>query len=174
VKITAKAASSAAFSAKDRRKEDSEQWPPTLDKACHICNISSQIEMLTTQWTRFPGRQHQPFTSPETRVTMGPRGVIYMNEAAWIELDRPKTVELMFDKRRRVIGIVKCAPTFESGFSVKDKKGSKGKIIHASAFCMHFAIKLMRTGIFNEIVLDDNGVMSLYLDTITAITRGAR
>jgi hypothetical protein len=105
---------------------------------------------------------------------MHPNGVIYMNEAAWAALDRPKRVELMFDKRRRAIGIVKCTPAFESGFEVKDKSGARGKIIHASSFCMHFAIRMERTVLFNDIVLDDNGMMILYLDTVTAVTRGAR
>lgn len=130
--------------------------------------------MQRSEWTRFPGRQNNRFVSTTARVTMQPSGVIYMNEAAWAALDRPRRVELMFDKRRRAIGIVKCAPTFESGFEVKDKSGARGKIVQASSFCMHFSIRMERTALFNDIVLDDNGMMILYLDTVTAVTRGAR
>lgn len=141
---------------------------------CIIYETLSHIAMQRSEWTRFPGRQHNRFVSTTARVTMDPSGVIYMNEAAWVALDRPKSVELMFDKRRRAIGIVKCTPAFESGFEVKDKKGTRGKYTRASAFCMHFSIRMARTALFNDIVLDEKGMMILYLDTVTAITRGAR
>lgn len=134
---------------------------------------------MKRQWTRFPGKQHNRNISEGLRVTMGPDGVIYMNEAAWKSLGEPAAVEMSFDKPFQVIGLQKCEPTFESAFAVKPKSGSKAKIIHASAFCMHFMIKMMRTALFNEIIIDDTGdpnypIMELHLKTVTAVTRGAR
>ncbi len=134
---------------------------------------------MKRQWTRFPGKQHNRNISEGLRVTMGPDGVIYMNAAAWKELGEPEAVEMSFDKPAEVIGLQKCEPSFESAFAVKPKKGAKGKIIHASAFCMHFMIKMMRTALFNEILIDDNAdpnnpIMELHLKTVTAVSRGAR
>jgi len=59
------------------------------------------------------------------------------------------------------------------------RHGGRGKIIHAKAFCMHFMIKMMRTALFNEILIDDRGdannpIMELHLKTVTAVSRGAR
>ena len=53
-------------------------------------------------------------------------------------------------------------------------KETRGKVISASAFCTHFLIKMMRTALFNEIEIDADGIMSLSLDTISAVSRGAR
>ncbi len=44
---------------------------------------------------------------------------------------------------------------------------------------MHFMIKMMRTALFNEILIDDRGdpnnpIMEPHLKTVTAISRGAR
>ncbi len=129
---------------------------------------------IANQWTRFSGRQHSRFVTDALRVTIGPRGVIYMNEAAWEALGEPDAVEMMFDTARQVIGIQKCDGWLDGAFRVKPKSGTKGKIIHTSAFCMHFLIKMMRTALFNDIHVDQNGLMHLHLNTITAVGRGAR
>jgi hypothetical protein len=129
---------------------------------------------MIKHWTRFPGRPHGRFRRDGVRVTMGPKGVIYMNEKAWDELGRPEAVEMMYDKLRRTIGLIPSDPDVPEAFPVKDKPGTRGKVISASAFCTHFLIKMMRTGLFNEVEVDSDGVMSLSLDTISAVSRGAR
>lgn len=130
--------------------------------------------MISSQWTRFPGRQFSRNVTDGIRVTMGPDGVIYMNAAAWDALGRPEAVEMMYDKPRQVIGLQKCSRLTDGAFLVKPKSGSKGRIIHASAFCMHFLIKMHRTGLFNDAYIDQNGTMQLHLTTVSAVTRGAR
>ena len=129
---------------------------------------------MIKHWTKFPGRPHGRFRRDGVRVTMTPRGVIYINEKAWNELRRPEAVEMMFDKTRRMIGLQAASPDVPEAFPVKPKIGTSGKIISASAFCTHFLIKVMRTALFNEVEVDADGVMSLSLDTISAVTRGAR
>ncbi len=130
--------------------------------------------MISNQWTRFPGRQFSRNVTDTVRVTMGPDGVIYMNGAAWDALGRPEAVEMMYDKPRRVIGLAKCGRLIDGAFAVKPKPGSKGHIIHASAFCTHFMIKMMRTGMFNDAYIDKNNVMQLHLNTVSAVGHGAR
>jgi hypothetical protein len=129
---------------------------------------------LMKHWTPFPGRPHGRFVTDKARVTISDRGVIYLNELAWIALRRPEAVELMFDKGRRMIGIKETDPLYPTAFPVKPKPGTRGRIISASAFCTHFLIKAMRTGLFNSIEIDDEGMMSLHLDSLSAVSRGAR
>lgn len=130
--------------------------------------------MLVKHWTKFPGRPHGRYRSEGLRVTMSPKGELYINEKAWDALGRPAFVELMFDRGRRMIGLAAADPRFNpEAFPVIHKSGTKGKIIRASAFCTHFLIKMARTGLFNEVDVE-NGVMTLALDTVSAVTRGAR
>ena len=59
-------------------------------------------------------------------------------------------------------------------FPVEDKIGTSSKQIFASAFCTHFLIKMMRTGQFNEVEVDADGIMTLALPTVSSVSRGAR
>ncbi len=129
---------------------------------------------MIKHWTKFPGRPHGRFRRDGVRVTMSPKGSLYMNSKAWGLLGQPRAVEMVFDKPRAVIGLIPADPELPEAFPVKDKQGTKGKQIHASAFCTHFLIKMMRTGLFNEIEVDADGIMSLSLETVSAVTRGAR
>ncbi len=125
-------------------------------------------------WTKFPGRPHRRLAREGVRVTLSPKGVIYLNYEAWKALGCPDVVELMFDKPRNLIGIVRADPSNPSAFPVKDRKASRSKIILASAFCTHFRVKTMRTAQFNEIEVDKDGEMSLALQSVSAVTRGSR
>ena len=97
-----------------------------------------------------------------------------MNEKAWDTLGRPDAVEIMFDKGQRMIGLRPADSMMSEAFPVKDKKGTSSKVISASAFCTHFLIKTMRTALFREVEVDEDGVMTLSLDSIAAVGRGAR
>ena len=108
------------------------------------------------------------------RVTINSRGVIYLNIRAWTALGSPSAVEMMFDKHRNVIGLMPADPFRPEVFPVKDKKNTRGKIISASAFCTHFLVKVCRTGMFNEVEIDQDGVMSLSLLSLSAVGRGSR
>ena len=125
-------------------------------------------------WTRFQGQPNAYVRRDGLRVTLGPRGDIYLNVKAWEALGCPGAVELLFDRGRRVIGLVPTEAWQPNSFPVKHKIRAYGKVIHASPFCQHFMIKPMRTALFNDIEIDDQGVMSLPLDSITAVTRGSR
>jgi hypothetical protein len=128
---------------------------------------------LIKHWTPFPGRPHGRYVSEGARVTLNPRGVIYMNERAWIALRRPEVVVMRFDKGLRLIGLKKTEPIEPTAFRVK-KHGTRGWIINATAFCKHFCIQTVRTGLFNNIETDDEGLMSLHLDSLSAVGKGAR
>lgn len=125
-------------------------------------------------WTRFQGHPNAYIRRDGLRVTLGPRGDIYLNVKAWEALECPKAVELLFDRGRRVIGLVRAEPWHPNSFPVRHKVRANGKVIHASPFCSHFMIKPLRTALFNDIEIDEQGVMSLPLDSITAVTRGSK
>ena len=130
---------------------------------------------MIKHWTKFPGRPHGRFRQDGVRVTINYKGNLYLNYKAWALLGHTRGVELMFDKQRSVIGLAPIDADRLEAFPVKDKSGTKGKLIHASAFCMHFGITLgRRTGQFNEIEMDNDGVMNLTLTTLSAVSRGAR
>lgn len=125
-------------------------------------------------WTTFQGRPNSCIRPTNLRVTLSPRGDIYMNKIGWESLGKPEAVELMFDKPRVVIGLRAVAAWQENSFPVRDKKGSEGKIVHASPFFAHHAIRASRTMLFNQAHIDDEGVLSLPLEGLTAVTRGGR
>ena len=125
-------------------------------------------------WTRFGGRPNSYIKNDGLRVTLGPRGDIYMNVIAWQALGCPEAVELMFDQGRRVIGLKPVAAWQPNSFPVRHKRQTNGKIIHASPFFVHFAIRSLRTVVFNHAHIDEDGVMTLPLDSITAVTRGSK
>src|SRR6478672_9467458 len=132
------------------------------------------MNLFKAQWTRFPGRPHGRYRSSDIRVTIDPHHVIYLNERAWEALGRAVAVEMMFDKVRRVIALVPSDLSVPEAFPLKDHKAGRGRKINAAAFCSHFCLKMMRTGHFNEVDVDSDGIMTLSLSTISAISRGAR
>ena len=105
---------------------------------------------------------------------MGIRGEIYLNKIAWDALGCPEAVELMFDIGRGVIGIKPVDPWKPNSFPIRHKKGKSGKCIRASPFAVHFAIRPRRTILFNKAEIDEDGVMSLPLESITAVSLGSR
>ncbi|MFT3743938.1 MAG: hypothetical protein QM785_06540 [Pyrinomonadaceae bacterium] len=124
-------------------------------------------------WTKFNGKPNSSIRNEGIRVTMGKRGEFYLNKAAWEALGEPEAVELMFDLGRAVIGMQKVDPWVEDTFPVKAKNTSSGRIIRANPFVVHHQIKPPRTVIFNKAHMDE-GVLSLPLQAITAVSKGSR
>lgn len=125
-------------------------------------------------WRTFRGRPNSAVGSSGMRVTIDPRGVIYLNSVAWEAFDKPKAVELMFDEGRDVIGLKATETWAENSFPVRDKSGTGGKIVRASPFLAHFSIKASKTFLVNKAHIDDDGILTLPLDGITVVTRGSR
>jgi len=105
------------------------------------------------------------------RVTLDRKGVIYLNREAWAALGKPEAVELLFDPGRRVIGLQKTDAWRPNAFPVKHKRTATGKTINASPFCNHFMIWTNRVVLFNTVEIDDEGIMSLPIDSLTVASR---
>ncbi|HEV7701418.1 MAG TPA: hypothetical protein VGO43_14400, partial [Pyrinomonadaceae bacterium] len=105
------------------------------------------------------------------------RRCVYLNHATWVALCEPKAVEFLFNPVLQAVGMRKADPEMESSFPVTPHKIPKGKLsyrISAAAFFNNLDIKIQRTFQFNKIVLDRNGMISMRIDSVTVVTRGAR
>ena len=127
------------------------------------------------KWQAFTGRQHRRYAAMEPRITLGAKGMFYLNGAAFRALGEPMAVEMMLDKMRRVIGMKPTDPRKPNAFIVKPHgKTGKNKRISASAFCQHFGLKTSGTLLFNDIEFDGDGVLRLDLVNATRVGRGAK
>lgn len=126
------------------------------------------------RWKRFSGKPNSYIRSTDMRVTMGPRGDIYLNKIAWERMGEPDAVELLFDEGRGVIGLEVAEAWEEDSFPVRHKKKASGKVIHANPFCVTYDLKPARTVVFNEAHIDEKGVLELPLATMTVSARGMK
>ncbi len=130
---------------------------------------------MNRQWITFEGRQHRTLARREPRVTLGHKGTFYLNGIAYELLGSPAAVEMLFDGNRRIIGMRPIDPRKRNAFSVKHHgKGGSYKRISAAAFCRHFRLKTAETVLFEEIDVDNEGIMKLDLARVTRVGRGSR
>ena len=106
------------------------------------------------------------------RVTLNPRGVLLLNKLAYEVLDTPPAVKLLFDERNNRIGLKPVDPRRTNAFPVKQKDKWQNYQISISPLCKHYAINVSRTILFNDIDLDDDGVLTLELGKTTIVGRG--
>lgn len=128
---------------------------------------------MISHWTKFEGKPYGADVDT-ARVTLGPKKAILLNDLAYEALGAPTAVELMFDEGQKIIGLKPVEARRPHAFPVKPRKGSRHRVIRAAAFCTHFGIKIDRTVLFNEIDIDNDGVMKLEIAKATNVSRGAR
>ena len=78
----------------------------------------------------------------------------------------------MFDEARKVIGLKPTDPRRPNAFPVKPKTDSHHRTIHAGSFLTHFRIRPENTVLFQEVEIDNEGIMEL--DLAKAINVGRR
>ena len=108
----------------------------------------------------------------EARVTLNFRGDLLLNRRAFEALEAPAAVTLLFDENNSVIGLKPADIRLRNAFPIKQKDKWHNRIIHANPFCKHFKIHIERTVLFNEVDIDNDGVMKLELGKTTSIGRG--
>lgn len=81
-------------------------------------------------------------------------------------------VTLLFDENSGMIGLKPADIRLKNAFPVKQKGKWQNRTIHASPFLKHFKINIDRTVLFNEVDLDNEGVLKLELTKTTSIGRG--
>lgn len=125
---------------------------------------------MTRKWIDFEGSPNRAGQN-KARVSLNNRGVLLLNQRAYRSLGTPGAVTLHYDESERVIGLRPVDPRKRCSFPVKQKDKERYRVIYISPFCSHFNIRLDRTVIFNDVAIDNDGVMTLPLDTATAILR---
>ena len=130
---------------------------------------------MNRKWETFEGRQYRTEARKEPRVTLGAKGTFYLNGVAFEALERPAAVEMLYDGNCRVIGLRPTDPRKRNAFLVKKHcMAGSYRRISAAAFCSHFRLKFDRTVLFDQVDLDNEGVMLLDLGKVVEIGRGAR
>jgi hypothetical protein len=130
--------------------------------------------MKQMQWTTFEGRQYSKTKSREARVTLGHKSTFYLNGVAYEAMGRPSAVEMLFEGNERVIGLRRTDPSKKNAFKLRlHGKGNYWRLA-ASAFCKHFRIKAAETVMFEDVDLDDHGVLMLDLNKTIRVGRGSR
>ncbi len=123
---------------------------------------------MIARWTEFNGGPRRP-SRESMHVTINGKGIVLFNRKAWESLGTPQAVTLLFDQTNDIIGIKPSPPDRPNAFPVKGQYYSR--IIYAGTFCVHFGFDIERTMVFNEVELDEQGIMRLPLRTATAISR---
>lgn len=130
---------------------------------------------MMRKWTTFEGRQYSKTKSREPRVTLGAMSTFYLNGVAYEAMGRPTAVEMLFEGNENVIGLKPTDPAKRNAFRLRlHGKGNYWRLA-ASAFCKHFRIKAgVPTVMFEDVDLDDNGVLMLDLNKMIRVGRGSR
>ena len=130
---------------------------------------------MQIRWNTFQGSQFQSTAkSSVPRVTLDKRGVFYVNEAAWKAMEMPAAVELMSDDSGRIFGMKGCDPRQHNAFRVRQPTRGKYHRVSAAAFFQNLRTYLDRTVLFQNIDLDNSGVLILDMNTAVTVRRGAR
>ena len=128
---------------------------------------------MKPKWEKFNGRPFRNRASNEVRVTLATQGLIYLNGKAYDALKQPAAVEILFDGNRRIIGLKATDRRNSNAFPVVNHVGNYWRI-SAASFCQHYRIKPRGTMLFQNVDLDNEGVMMLDLMNTVTVTRGAR
>ena len=120
-------------------------------------------------WKTFEGQPNRAGgRRDEPRITLSPKGAIYLNTPAVRALGYPKHVELKYEPDLRLIGLTPTDPAARNAFRLMPH-GKNHKRIAAAPFCRNFAIRVKRTVLFHQPELRDR---ILILDLDTTITIG--
>ena len=129
---------------------------------------------MKNKWQEFEGRPNR-VTKHQPSVTLNHRGVFLLNAKAFAALEEPESVALIYDEDERVIGIRPTDRRRLNAFPVVKKKHDSHqtfRIVNGSPFCKHFGIKVATTIRFNNVEIDNHGVLLLPLKFAVQTGRG--
>src|ERR1043165_254592 len=114
---------------------------------------------MSTQWEEF---EFGPGDKKELRVTLTRKGEITIGAVAVEAMGEPEAAVLLWDKAASRIGI-KRAPVARAtnAFPLLRHGKWRHRVIRASRFCRHHRIRVERTVAFQEVAIDDDGVLVL-------------
>ena len=128
---------------------------------------------MEPKWETFIGRPYGQRAAAGPRVTLGLKGVFYLNRRAFELVGEPKAVEMLFDGGQRLIGMRPSDPKKPNAFPIRLHSGGNYRRINAAAFCRHFRIRTEKTVLFERFQLV-RGVLTLDMEQTTVVSKGAR
>lgn len=126
---------------------------------------------MKNEWEAFEG---MPYRSQRRlpRVTMSGNKVFVLNRVAVEAIGNPEAVQFFFDAKRNRIGLKATAIENRFAFQLKTRPNQSFRTVNAGAFCTNYGIRSKGTVQFNEITVDEDGILTLDLTTVTKVGRG--
>ncbi len=104
-------------------------------------------------------------------LTIQKRGIISLNQAAFLALGSPETVELLFDAHQRILGLRAVDAMIEHAYPVRRVGiGATSYVIAARAFTKHYRIDTAVSRRWPATL--DTGVLCIDLKTQGTIVTG--
>jgi hypothetical protein len=105
-------------------------------------------------------------------VTLNKECRMFFNRHAVEALGEPDGVALLFDKRRKIIGVMPAALNKQHSYRLQPQwRGSKSKKIAAGNFCRKFGVKPTETIAFPNAEVNRDGILVLDLQQVKRVTR---
>jgi hypothetical protein len=118
--------------------------------------------------------EHGPVEAPggRIRVSLNPRGNIFLNGKAVEALGQADAVVLMYDSRRSVIGLQRAPLDRPNAFRLKRKaRGYEGRLVYAANFCRANSICPDETLRFAAPVVNKDGILLLDLNDVVSVKK---
>lgn len=120
---------------------------------------------LDRKWEKFRGGPAAA-SKDDVRVTLNPRGLIYLNAKAYGAIGQPTAVALYYNREDDAIAVEPGYPRFVENFPLV--KRLNGYAVNAGSFCRHFGIQIPKTQRFLRPNMTNEGQLILSLrETIT-------
>jgi len=106
-------------------------------------------------------------------VTISKLGHLFFNRHALALLGDPIAVTLMYDRKRKIIGVMPSDRRRPNAFPLRRKDGeaSRGRMLHANNFCKHYAIRPTETLAFLNPEINHNGILILNLHEVRSVKK---
>ena len=104
-------------------------------------------------------------------VTLNKECRMFFNRHAVEALGEPDGVALLFDKRRKIIGVMPAALNKRYSYRLQPQfRGSKSKKIAAGNFCRKYGVKPTETIAFPNAEVNKDGLLVLDLQAVKAVS----
>ena len=116
---------------------------------------------------------------PKTRelvyVTINKECKIFFNEMSMEALGHPAAVALMFDERRKVIGVMPSAPERSHAYRLRPRyRNGAGRILTARGFLRHHSIIPTSTIAFPQAYVNKDGILILDMQAVVLVQKAER
>ncbi len=107
----------------------------------------------------------------EPYVSITSRGRIFLNRHAIGSIGNPEAVMLMYDRRRKIIGIMPCERRRKGAFPLRRKDRTTSRVIYANNFCKVCGIRVSETLAFLSPEVNHNGILVLNLQEVRSVKK---